>query len=50
MIRRLRFMAGSTAPFSIGELPGPLSEKARLLLAGRLVKIGFLEILGDTDL
>ena len=46
----LRFMAGSTAPFSIGELPGSLSEKARLLLAGRLVKIGFLEILGDTDL
>jgi ribosomal protein L16 Arg81 hydroxylase len=38
----LRFIAGVARPFRPAELPGPLNEDARLVLAKRLVKEGLL--------
>jgi hypothetical protein len=45
----LRFMASQEAPFSIRSVPGPLSEAAKLTLANRLVRIGFLVIVESPD-
>src|SRR5262249_2676684 len=42
-----RFMARQEGAFSIRSVPGPLSESAKLMLASRLVSIGFLVIVGD---
>ena len=39
-------MAESAGPFSAAELPGPLDEQARLVLVRRLVREGFLRVLG----
>jgi hypothetical protein len=38
----LRFIAGAARPFRPAELPGPLNEDAKLVLAKRLVKEGLL--------
>ena len=39
-------VAESDGPFSAAELPGPLDEKAHLVLVRRLVREGFLRVLG----
>ena len=39
-------VAESDGPFSAAELPGPLDEEARLVLVRRLVREGFLRVLG----
>lgn len=43
----VRFIAASTAPFSLDEVPGPLADAEKALLVQRLCDLGLLEVIGS---